>query len=104
MNTIDIERLDLKCRGIPATTAQTALRELRLALPRHLSNDGAATDNLAERAGAATIRVSRDVTSTALADAIAARVARSIRTHADLTTTPRGVGPHESSRKKIGKS
>jgi len=105
MNIIDIERLDLKCRGIPPTTAQTALCELRAALVRHLSKGGTAgTGNLAERAGIATIRVSRDVTPTALANAIAARVARTIRTHADLARAPRSVASNESSRIKIGKS
>jgi hypothetical protein len=89
MKTIHIERLDLRCRGIPQASAHAAVRELGPALLRHLSERDGAAGNSAARGGSATIRVSGDATPAALADAMAARVAAAIRTRAATRNKPK---------------
>ena len=80
MNTIRIDRLDLKCRGIKAATARAAMRELGPALVRHLG-DGANAVASPNRAGkeSAAIRVPARVTPATLAGAMAERVTAAVR-------------------------
>jgi hypothetical protein len=75
MNTIRIDRLDLKCRGIQAATAQAALCELGPALRHHLGNGAcAATGPNSAGKESAAIRVPARVTPATLAGAVAERV------------------------------
>lgn len=80
MNTIRIDRLDLKCRGIDAATARAALRELGPALAQQLGSGPIANAN-ANPAGneSPPIRVRAGVAPAALASAMAERVTAVIR-------------------------
>ena len=69
MKTIHIGRLVLKCRGIPPAVARGALGELSSALTRQLS----APDS------AAVISAGGQNTPAGLADAVAGRVAATVR-------------------------
>ena len=78
MNTIRIERLDLRCRGIAPETAQIAAGALGAALQRHLAGGEAVS------AGGSPdlTRVTATTNPGALADTIAARVAGIVRSNA----------------------
>jgi len=72
VNTIRIDRLDLRCRGIRPATAQAALGELSSAMLRRLTErDETENHN-------SVIFVSGNTAPTELADAIAARVAAAV--------------------------
>jgi hypothetical protein len=90
MNKIVIDRLDLKCRGVRPATAQAAARELGVALLHQLNqSDGGAADRTRAGGGSTAIRVATGVVPTALADAIAARVAALVQTRAAAQNAPR---------------
>ena len=80
MNTIRIDHLHLKCRGIDVATARAALRVLGPALARQLDNGANASCGL-NRAGkeSAAISVPAGVTPAKLAGAMAGRVTATIR-------------------------
>jgi hypothetical protein len=76
MKTIRIDRLNLKCRGIPPATAQAAARELAPALLRHLGNEAfGGTD---DANGSTTLRVPARIAPLPLANTIAGRVSAAI--------------------------
>jgi len=89
MKTIHIERLDLRCRGVPQASALAAVRELGPALLGQLSEAGAVAGNRPAHASPATIRVSGNATPAALADATAARVVAAARTQAGTRHQPK---------------
>jgi len=89
MKTIHIERLDLRCRGVPQASALAAVRELGPALLGQLSEAGAVAGNRPAHASPATIRVSGNATPAALADAMAARVVAAVRTQAGTRHQPK---------------
>ena len=86
MKTIHLDRLDLKCRGLPPATAQAALSELGPALARELqAGSGTAPGPLDQRGRDGALRVRAGVTAATLAGAVAARVAAQVHAHAGTT-------------------
>jgi hypothetical protein len=79
MKTIRIGRLDLKCRGVDPDLARGALREFHSALARQLSESGAQDRRPSAQPPSVPVRVSAQSTPATLADAVAARVAGSVR-------------------------
>jgi len=79
MKTIRIGRLDLKCRGVSPVVARGALREFHSALTRQLSASDTKNHHPSGPPHSAPIRISAQSTPAALADAVAARVAGSVR-------------------------
>jgi hypothetical protein len=91
MKTIRIGRLDLNCRGIQPGVARGALCELDSALTRQLSGRAAEGHRTSALAESAAIRIGTQITPAGLADAVAARVAETVR--ARITS---GGGGHSS--------
>jgi hypothetical protein len=79
MKTIQVDRLDLKCRGIPPATAQAAARELGSALLRHVGNEPVGGADANE---STTLRVPARIAPSPLANAIAGRMSAVIRKRA----------------------
>jgi hypothetical protein len=80
MNTIRVDRLNLKCRGIEAATARAALRELGPALIQQLGSSPNATASSSPIGHESPpIRVRAGVAPAALAGAMAERVTAVIR-------------------------
>jgi hypothetical protein len=88
MNTIHIDRLILRCRGIEPDAAQAALRELGPALLRQLREGGREGADHDWPRSSDTVRVAGTAAATAVADAVAARVAATVHGKTAPTKKP----------------
>jgi len=77
VNTIRVGRLNLKYRGVPSGVAQSALVEFPSTLTRHLLQHGERKESAAS--SSATIRIAPHSTAPAIAEAVAAHVASTVR-------------------------
>jgi hypothetical protein len=85
MKTIRIGQLDLKCRGVHPVVARAALRELHSALARQLSASDAEDQRPSAQPQSGPIRLSSESTPAALANAVASRVATTVRARTTYT-------------------
>ena len=83
MNTLRIDRLNLKCRGVLSGTAAGALRELGPVLQNHLNESSRPAPAPTAGKASGALQVRAGVTSSALAGAVAARVTEVIRSRSN---------------------